>query len=76
MATNEQMKTEFSFFGEVWTLFKKYYEVQDSDSYWDSLIAEADAVAKKYQNNKLCCDLILAVMSALERKSKEIQKMQ
>lgn len=41
----------------------------------ESLIAEADVIAKKHQNNKLCRDLILAAMSELERKSKDIQKM-
>ena len=49
---------------------------QNKDEYWETLIAEADAIAKKHQNNKLCRDLILADISELDRKSKDIQKMQ
>ena len=69
MATNEQMKMEFAYFGEVWTFFKKYYEVEQSDEFWESVIAEAAAINQKYQC-PLCKDLILAVLNELERKSK------
>jgi hypothetical protein len=67
LATNEEMKTEFAYFGEVWSLFKKYYHVQQEDSYWEKLIKEAGAINQKYQC-ELCKDLILAVMNELERK--------
>lgn len=69
VATNEEMKTEFAYFGEVWTLFKKYYHVQQEDSYWEKLIEEAGAINQKYQC-ELCKDLILAVVNELERKEK------
>lgn len=59
MATNEEMKIEFAYFGEVWSLFKKYYHVQQEDSYWEKLIKEAGAINQ---------NLILAVMNELERK--------
>lgn len=71
MASNEQMKTEFSFFSEVWLFFKRYYEVQNTDSYWDSAIGEANAIDKKY-NRELCKDLLISVLGELERKSREI----
>lgn len=69
MATNAEMKTEFSYFGEVWTFFKKYYDVQQSDEYWQAVVEEAGAINQKYQC-ALCKDLILAVMDELERKGK------
>lgn len=69
MATNEEMKAEFSFFGEVWTLFKKYYIVQNTDEYWETLIAESDRINRKY-NSELCKDLLLAVINELERRAK------
>lgn len=71
MATNEQMKTEFSYFGEVWTFFKKYYYVGNTDEFWESVIEEAAAINQKYRC-PLCKDLVLAVLNELERKSKMI----
>ena len=35
MATKEQMKEEFAYFGEAWNFFKRFYEVQEDDSFWD-----------------------------------------
>ena len=70
MATKEQMKTEFAYFGEVWTFFKKYYDVQqENDDYWAAVVEEASAINQKY-NCELCKDLILAVIDELERKGK------
>ncbi len=75
MVTDEELKKVYGMFTDAWKLYKKYADVQQSDEYWESLIAEADTIAKKYQNDKLCRDLIIAAMSELEGKSKEIQKM-
>ena len=75
MATDEELKAVYGIFTDVWKLYKKYADVQQEDEYWETLIAEADAIAKKYRNNRLCRDLVLAVISELERKSKDIQKM-
>lgn len=70
MATKEQMKTEFAYFGEVWTFFKKYYDVQqENDDYWAAVVEEASAINQKY-NCELCKDLILAVVDELDRKGK------
>lgn len=73
MATKKQMKTEFSYFGEVWIFFKKYYEVEQTDEFWDSAIREASAVYQKYPC-ELCKDLILAVIHELERKGKDLDE--
>ena len=69
MATNEQMKTEFSYFAEVWTFFKRYYYVESTEEFWEAVIAEAAAINEKYCC-PLCKDLVLAVFNKLERKSK------
>ncbi len=69
MATNEQMKEEFAFFGEVWTFFKKYYDAKQDDEYWEKLVEEAAYINQKYQS-ELCKDLIFVVIAELERKSK------
>ena len=71
MVTDEELKAVYGMFTDAWKLYKKYADVQQEDEYWEALIAEADAVAEKYWNDRLCRDLILAVMSELERKSKQ-----
>lgn len=75
MATNEQMKTEFALFGEVWTLFKKYFDIQQSeDARWDVLLEESAAISQKYQNSPLSRDLLMTIMGELERRSKAADK--
>lgn len=69
-ATNKEMSTEFQYFGEVWTFFKKYYHVRPDDDYWDAVIEEAGAINQKYQC-ELCKDLILAIVDELDRKYRE-----
>lgn len=75
VATNEQMKTEFALFGEVWTLFKKYFDIrQKEDSQWDALLEESAAISQKYKNIPLSRDLLMAVMNELGRKSRVADK--
>lgn len=68
MATNEQMKLEFAYFGEIWVFFKKHYEIKQSDD-WEVVMADAAAINQKY-HCPLCKDLILAVLDELERKNR------
>lgn len=70
MATNEQMKTEFAFFGEVWTFFKKYYFPRPDDSYWENLVSESTKINEKY-SCPLCCDLLIAVTKELQRRAEK-----
>lgn len=75
MATNEKMKIEFALFGEVWTLFKKYFDIhQKEDSQWDALLGESAAISQKYRNSPLSRDLLMAIMSELERRSEVVNK--
>ena len=53
MATKEQMKEEFAYFGEAWKFFKRFYEVKESTYYWDSVVEEAGDLMRRY-NCPLC----------------------
>ena len=72
-ATNKEMATEFQYFGDVWTFFKKYYHVRPDDDYWDAVVEEGSSIVQKYNNLPLCKDLVLAVISELERKEKAMR---
>ena len=72
-ATNKEMSTEFQYFGDVWTFFKKFYHVRPDDDYWEAVVAEGGAIAQKYNNLSLCKDLILAVIDELDRKGRAMR---
>ena len=71
-ATNREMKTEFAFFGEVWTFFKKYYFPRPDESYWRDLVEESAQINEKYHCD-LCRDLLIAVTKELQRREKEMK---
>lgn len=57
-------------FGDVWQYFKEFYPPQSNDEYWDAAVGEIENLIGKYQGGageKLAQDLILAVLTELER---------
>ena len=44
MAKNEEMKTEFEVFKDVWNVYKKFYFVTDNNEFWDELVNECGKV--------------------------------
>lgn len=64
---------EFQIFATVWNFFKKFYEVEDDDAFWDELIEESNQIAVKYGNNKFANDLLIATIKELERRLKKGQ---
>lgn len=68
IATKEQMKTEFAYFGEAWNFFKKFYETSGADEYWDAVVQEAGSIVQKYDDCPLCKAVVLAIIDELERK--------
>lgn len=51
---------------------RKYSSILNTDEYWDSVVSESDAIAKRYGNCRFVRDLLLAVIDELERKAKEM----
>lgn len=64
---------EFKIFTDVWNFFKRYYQVQDDDTYWDKLIEESNQIAVKYGNNKFANDLLIATIREMERRLKNLK---
>ncbi len=67
-ATDEELRKIYNIFTDAWKFYRKYADVQQTDEYWSALADEADLVAQRHQNSRLCCDLILAATAELERK--------
>ena len=73
MVTDEELKAVYGMFTDAWKLYKRYADIQKTqEARWDMFADEADAVSRKYNGNRLCRDLLLAVTNELERKSNEI----
>lgn len=62
---------EFEMFGEFYNLVQEFYEVEDTDEYWEGFISKADQMIKKYKNVPLCRRLIDAFEQYLEHNLKE-----
>lgn len=72
MAADEELRAIYNIFTDVWKVYKKYADVRSDDEYWENVVNEINALDKKYDNDRLCRDLILAVISELERISKKL----
>lgn len=51
---------------------RKYSNILNTEEYWNSVVSESDAIAKRYDNCRFVRDLLLAVICELERKAKEM----
>ena len=64
----------FEVYKAVWEFHKKYSVVRTDDEYWEGVVSESNAIAKKYDNNKFVVALVLAVIEELERKEKKLRE--
>lgn len=55
-------------FADVYVFFTKYVDGDGSDTYWKNCVEEGRKLCKKYQDFKLCVDMIVATLSDLEFK--------
>lgn len=63
----------FNLYKAVWQWHKRNSKVEDSDEYWQQVLAEGDEIQKKY-NCQFATDLMMTVISELERKGKELRE--
>ena len=55
----------------VWDFHKKYSDVREDDSYWEWVVNESSEIAKRYNECKFVVNLLLTVVTELERIYKE-----
>ena len=65
---------EWAMFNEYWSLVQKYYIPEDTDQYWDDVIADMNRFAKKYASVPLARKITMAFMQTLEDKYKKQRK--
>lgn len=59
---------EWQMFMDYWNLCQKYWDPEDNDAYWESLISEADSFYKKYETD-FARNLVDAFVVSLDKKS-------
>ena len=60
---------EWMMFMDFWGLCQKYWEPDDNDDYWESVVKETDVFYRKY-NSEFAKSLALTLVNELERKSR------
>ena len=65
---------EFEMFGEFFKMFQEFYEVEETDEYWDALIERSGEIIDKYKNVPFCRFLIRAFVDFQEYRLKERRK--
>ena len=64
--------SEWMMFMDYWALCQKYWEPDDNDDYWESVVKETDVFYRKY-NSEFAKSLALTLVNELERKSRSRQ---
>ena len=59
--------SEWMMFMDYWALCQKYWEPDDNDDYWESVVKETDVFYRKY-NSEFAKSLALTLVNELERK--------
>ena len=61
--------SEWMMFMDYWALCQKYWEPDDNDDYWESVVKETDVFYRQY-NSEFAKSLALTLVNELERKSR------
>jgi len=67
--TSKEIPEEFNMFGELFTLYKKYYYPENNEAWWIEMLQAFKDLYKKYNTN-LCKELISACINAIESRYK------
>jgi hypothetical protein len=66
---SKEIPDEFNMFGELFTLYKKYYHPDNTDEYWIAVSNDFNSLSKKY-GTELSKNLGFTIIEELERKAK------
>ena len=62
--------SEWMMFMDYWALCQKYWDPDDNDDYWESVVKETDVFYRKY-NSEFAKSLALTLVNELERNSRQ-----
>ena len=73
----EFKKNYFDLWAKAWNFHKKYSNVSGTDEFWERLVNESGEIVKAYEGrpqHDFMKDLVLAVISEIERVDKQQRK--
>lgn len=62
---------EWQIYADIWSFHKKYYDLTESDGYWNAIAKDSAAIRQKYEHTsftRFVEELLLAVTNQLEDK--------
>lgn len=62
---------EFAIFQEFWSMLQNFFEPESTDEYWDDVITKANEFVRVHENNLLCEQLMIMMLTYLENKMKD-----
>ena len=63
--TSKEIPEEFNMFGELFTIYKKYYHPEYTEYWWAEMMQAFRDLNKKYETD-LCKDLSIACINAID----------
>lgn len=67
-----ELKNIYQCFTECWKFYKRFADVQSTDEFWEAVTSEGGQLARRFGNGRFIRDLVLAVITELERRGKEL----
>lgn len=62
---------EFEMFGDFYKMYQEFYEVEETDEYWDAFIQRSGELIEKHKATPIIRNLITALCDYQERILKE-----
>ena len=59
---------EQQFFADYWTIRKRFYEPEDDENYWETVVDETVKLSEKYNRNVYFDNLLLVFVDDLEHR--------
>ena len=64
---------EFQMFSDYYTIYKDFYEPEESDEYWQALVQATTDFCNKYKS-KFAQDIVMAYLESREMMYKSLKK--
>lgn len=61
----------FEVYRDIWNFHKRYRDIQNTEEFWNEVIAESSKIYEKYNKNKFVLDLLVTVVNEIDRVYKE-----
>lgn len=65
---HNRLKQYHEIFTDVWRLFRKYSDLDESEQFWENYVGDVEWLEKKHYESVLFQELVLAVTKELQKR--------